>query len=77
MTRATFKCTAFNRQKNDLSTIFVRYFLHVRSTVNSGGEFEGDGGFGDSSGGEVMWGTGGGAQQCGRTCDQQILKSYQ
>ena len=24
---------AFNRQKNDLSTIFVRYFLHVRSSV--------------------------------------------
>ena len=26
---------ALNLQKNDLSTIFVRYFLHVRSSVNS------------------------------------------
>ena len=28
---------AFNLQKNDLTTIFVRYFLHVRSSVGGGG----------------------------------------
>ena len=28
---------AFNLQKNDLTTIFVRYFLHVRSSVGSDG----------------------------------------
>lgn len=38
MTRATFKCTAFNRQKNDLSTILVRNFLDVRSSVRVGGD---------------------------------------
>ena len=26
---------AFNLQKNDLTTIFVRYFLHVRSSVHA------------------------------------------
>ena len=37
MTGATSKCICgFNLQKNDSSTIFVRYFLHVRSSVGVG-----------------------------------------
>ena len=28
---------AFNLQKYDLTTIFVRYFLHVRSSAGGGG----------------------------------------
>ena len=29
---------ALNLQKNDLSTVFVRYFLHVRSSVSPGSD---------------------------------------
>ena len=37
MTGATSKSAfvAFNCQKNDLSIIFMRYFLHVRSSVGN------------------------------------------